>query len=650
LTTISRMVSATNRSDQCLPPNRFPTWLILGLSASSFYALLSPYGSVFHRLDSADVVNLLMKSHSVHPKLPSLPMHAWILALLVVTLVLVIIAELSENHEDERFRPSDKMLAMEVEAANCEAESTSGEESAEEEDAARRGHNSQGEMIWREEQGKSVLVPKFFLPTSAKKKGKSTPKRYKLAEVAKHNTKEDCWIVIESRVYNVTKFIDHHPGGWLPIVNMGGKDCTDAFANYHPASVYRKSLPSFYIGDCVDTLDEDAFTKEHREIRQILLRRGLFETNNMYYALKIIWLSSVFCASMALSLDSNASKSTHLFGGLLLAVFWQQLAFVGHDIGHNSMSHKKWKETFLGILFGNTFGGISLGWWKRSHNVHHIVCNSVEHDPDIQHPPVFAVSDECFDTDKLAEGAEETDAVVDREKGFWSTYHEKWMTLDRLWQFLVCYQHWLFYPIMAVARFNLYAQGIVFIINCKKQDGWHAKNFHSLEAATMFLFLSGMSYVLLQLPPDERLAYALISHGFSGLLHVQICISHFTMDTYHGHAYNDASDEWFRMQLFTTMNVDSWRWMDFFHGGLQFQIEHHLYPRLPRHNLREARELVKPLCEKWDIHYHEPGFIAANVELIESMKATALKCRKYGLKAIGGKEETSLYEGLNAEG
>jgi len=293
--------------------------------------------------------------------------------------------------------------------------------------------------------------------------------------------------------------------------------------------------------------------------------------------------------------------------------------------------------------------GISLGWWKRSHNVHHIVCNSVQHDPDIQHPPVFAVSDECFDVKKLAEGATKGDAVVN-DTGYYSTYHEKWMTMDGIWKFFICYQHWLFYPIMAVARFNLYVQGIVFIVNCKKQDGWHAKHFQTLEAASIATFLGLLTWIIWQLPAEERVTYALASHALAGMLHVQICISHFTMDTYHGHAYNDASDEWFRMQLFTTMNVDSWRWMDFFHGGLQFQIEHHLYPRLPRHNLREARALVKPLCDKWGIHYHEPGFIQANIELISSMKATAFKCRNYGLKAVGGFKETSLYEGLMAEG
>tara|TARA_B110000305_G_scaffold166319_1_gene183903 strand:- start:11 stop:475 length:465 start_codon:yes stop_codon:yes gene_type:complete len=115
---------------------------------------------------------------------------------------------------------------------------------------------------------------------------------------------------------------------------------------------------------------------------------------------------------------------------------------------------------------------------------------SIEHDPDIQHLPVFAVSENCFDTDKLVAGG----AIMDKEdlkKGFYSTYHEKYMTMDFLWKFLVSYQHFLFYPIMAVARFNLYAQGIIFIYNCKQQDGWHAKNFQKLEAVSMAMFLTG---------------------------------------------------------------------------------------------------------------------------------------------------------------
>jgi len=151
----------------------------------------------------------------------------------------------------------------------------------------------------------------------------------------------------------------------------------------------------------------------------------LFETNSYYYHTKIFaWLLPLFLTSLLLT----ALPQTYppkLIGAVGMALFWQQLAFVGHDVGHNSISHKKWKDTFLGVLFGNSFGGISLGWWKRSHNVHHVVCNSVEHDPDIQHMPLFAVSDEVFDLGKL-----NVAGVGEKEGGFWSTYHEKVVRSD----------------------------------------------------------------------------------------------------------------------------------------------------------------------------------------------------------------------------
>merc|ERR1712146_328957 len=117
--------------------------------------------------------------------------------------------------------------------------------------------------------------------------------------------------------------------------------------------------------------------------------------------------------------------------------------------------------------------------------------------------------------------------------------------------------------------------------------------------------------------------------------HVQICLSHFSMATYHDCGGENVkgknfkgSDEWFRMQVATTMNIDCPWYMDWFHGGLQFQIEHHLWPRLPRHNLRYARKLTKALCEKHKLHYHEKPFFAANAELMGGLYDVAMKARK----------------------
>ena len=561
--------------------------------------------------------------------------------------------ERAEAHEGENVPkgmtpPSKEDIAEELQClyppspSLCESESsTESSSDSSSDEAEKEKDDADPGLIWREEDGKSVLVKKFFMPRRRNfKEMKLTMK-----EVEKHNTRDDCWIVIESRCYDITKYVDVHPGGWLPLQNMAGKDCTDAFANYHPASVYEKLLPRFYIGYVTDTLDSLEFTKGHREIRQELLRRGLFETNEYYYYLKITWLLLLWVASVYCTLLPD-SPSLHKLGAVLMAIFWQQLAFVGHDVGHNAISHKKWKDTFIGVLLGNTFGGISLGWWKRSHNVHHIVCNSIEHDPDIQHMPIFAVTDDIFDKDKLRKAG----VYDEKKKGFWTSYHDHFISADFASSLLVSYQHWLFYPIMAVARFNLYIQGWIFCIMAWKQDAWYAKRYQALEFGTLTTFLVWMVCLVMSLPSNERLSWLLISHSIAGILHVQICLSHFTMDTYHGHAYNDVKDEWFTMQCVTTMNVDTYRCMDFIHGGLQFQIEHHLFPRLPRHNLREARALVKPFAEKWGIRYHEQGFIDCNKELVNGLRSVAHKCRKYGIKAVGGFENTQLYDGLHAEG
>lgn len=478
-------------------------------------------------------------------------------------------------------------------------------------------------MLYRELEGKSVLVPKFTIRETAAAKARVRT-GITMKELAKHDKKDDCWICVDGKAYDVTAYIDRHPGGWLPIVNMAGKDCTDAFANYHPANVYKNLLPSYYIGDIEDYKLSD-FVKEHRAIRQQLLREGLFETNYAYYAKYFVWYTTLFASAMYLTLGCSCAWS-RLAGAALLGLFWQQFAFFGHDIGHNAITHKRSQDLFWGIAVCNTLGGISLGWWKRSHNVHHIVCNSIEADPDIQHLPAFAVNEGIFGK-------------------FYSSYHSKWFVTGWLERFLVSYQHWLFYPLMFIyARWNLYVQSYLLLLSPEKTP------LKKLELGCLVLFAVWMTAVVSTLPTTaERIAYVLIAHGVSGILHVQICLSHFALESYNGRAYNDDSDEWFRLQLKTTQNVDCSPWMDWFHGGLQFQIEHHLWPRLPRHNLRRARELTKELCKKHKVHYQEPGFIEGNIHLIKHMYDMALKARDLK-RGDAGFYHSPLWEGLNAEG
>ncbi|RDD46581.1 Delta(8)-fatty-acid desaturase [Trichoplax sp. H2] len=434
----------------------------------------------------------------------------------------------------------------------------------------------------------------------ARKKNINTP--YTIEEIAKHNTENDLWIIINNKVYDVTKWIPYHPGGNLPILNLGGHDVTDAFRGFHPDWAFKK-LSAFQVG-ILTGYEPNQVVKDYRALDEKLRREGYYKTHYMFYAKLYLWLSFLFCLSMYLTIYTTELK-WQMLGALVLGMFWQQLAFVGHDTGHISISHNRDIDGWIGSTVGNFFGGVSLAWWKRTHNVHHVVPNSVQHDPDIQHLPIFAV----------------TDKVI--PDGVFSNYHKKQMTFDSFAKFMVSNQHIFYYPVMAVARFNLYLQSILLLfsnvdVQCRKA-----------EIVSVGLFWCWYIKVLGFLPSTSAMiAYVLISHVVAGLVHVQICLSHFPMETYDGVPYNSDDECYCITQLKTTLNVDCPEWLDWFHGGLQFQVEHHLFPRLPRHNLRHARKLVKELCKKHNLPYYEYGFVEANRLLLLTLKNAAEVAKK----------------------
>merc|ERR1719393_1093509 len=88
-------------------------------------------------------------------------------------------------------------------------------------------------------------------PAKKEKKAKSSGGGggYTMAEVAKHTTKGDCWVVVAGEVLNVTDFLKDHPGGELAILTFGGKDATEEFNMIHPPDVIPKYAPYATIGD-----------------------------------------------------------------------------------------------------------------------------------------------------------------------------------------------------------------------------------------------------------------------------------------------------------------------------------------------------------------------------------------------------------------
>jgi fatty acid desaturase len=185
---------------------------------------------------------------------------------------------------------------------------------------------------------------------------------------------------------------------------------------------------------------------------------------------------------------------------------------------------------------------------------------------------------------------------------------------------------------MFFARWNLYFQGVV---RLALGDRTLAA---SLEAAALLFFFTWMGVLVAAVGRGEetlfaafaaRVVYLLICNGVAGILHVQISVSHFSQPTIKTRA-TDEGVSFLEAQLAGTLNITLPSGADFLFGGLQFQIEHHLFPRLPAEALRALQPRVRALAKAHGLAYNEATFSGANTKLYESLKATAKAALAHG--------------------
>ncbi|SCU88114.1 LAMI_0D08834g1_1 [Lachancea mirantina] len=345
--------------------------------------------------------------------------------------------------------------------------------------------------------------------------------------------------------------------------------------------------------DLIDLPDLDPKTQkwlsdEYNKTHQAVIAANLYECHYSRYLKEFLRIGSLFALSFYLLFYRDAK----IWSAIVLGAAWQQLVFIAHDAGHISITHNYQADNILGMVIASWIGGLSLGWWKRNHNVHHLVTNDPIHDPDIQHLPFFAVSTRLL-------------------KNVYSTYYEKFLWFDKLAQKTIPIQNYLYYPILAFGRFNLYRLSWTHVLLGLGPRKGKAAWFRYFELAGLTFFNYWFFYLIVYRSIHtnwERFAYVMISHITTMLVHVQITLSHFAMST----SDLGVTESFPMRQLRTSMDVDCARWLDFLHGGLQFQVVHHLFPRLPRHNLRDAQPYVIDLCQRVGLTYSIYGFAKGN--------------------------------------
>ncbi|KAG4169877.1 hypothetical protein ERO13_A12G109900v2 [Gossypium hirsutum] len=217
-----------------------------------------------------------------------------------------------------------------------------------------------------------------------------------IQQLEQHNKAGDLWVSINGKVYNVSDWSKYHPGGETPLLNLAGKDVTDAFTAYHPTTAWQY-LNKFFTGYRLKDYEVSEVSKDYRNIIHEFTKAGMFENKGHTAVFTLTSVAAMFGFVFYGVLCCN-SLWVHLCSAMVLGMAWIQSAYIGHDSGHYIvMSGHGWNK-FVQLITGNCLTGISIAWWKWTHNAHHIACNSLDYDPDLQHIPVFAVSSRLFNS------------------------------------------------------------------------------------------------------------------------------------------------------------------------------------------------------------------------------------------------------------
>lgn len=349
----------------------------------------------------------------------------------------------------------------------------------------------------------------------------------------------------------------------------------------------------------LDAATQADITRRFRALHQRVHDEGYYDCRFAEYGKELARYSTLF-AIFVVFLHLGWYTTSACFLGL----FWHQIMFTAHDAGHRGITHNFVIDSLIGIFIGNFCSGLSIGWWKSSHNVHHFVTNDPVHDPDIQNVPLFATSPAFFTSIK-------------------SSYYNRFCFVwDAAADFVVAYQKYTYYPVMAVARFNLYFLSWSHLLSRRSITRGSASWTRSVEIVSIACYIFLYFYILLYrtIPTwFDRAVFLLVSHLITMPLHVQITLSHWGTST----SDLGPQEAFAQRQLRTTMDVACPAWLDFIHGGLQFQAVHHLFPRVPRHNLRKLQGLVKEFCTETGIEYLILGFLDGNKDVLSKLQQVA---------------------------
>ncbi|HVB77005.1 MAG TPA: acyl-CoA desaturase [Candidatus Nitrosotalea sp.] len=318
-----------------------------------------------------------------------------------------------------------------------------------------------------------------------------------------------------------------------------------------------------------------ASPSDYARLKQRVSGAGLLDKQPWYYAMCI-------SANMAmLGLGLLLLLLLHGPGALALDALWLgwvtgQLGFQLHDAGHKQMFERNSLNDLVGFLTGNLLLGMSYGWWVYKHNRHHANPNHVDYDPDINN---------------LAISYNQAQALERRGPIRW----------------LAAHQAYAFFPMLGLLGLSMHASGVAHLLSARAR---RRRLEFSLLAAHFVLYIG---FLVLVLGPALALLVIAIHKISSGFYMASVFApNHKGMPQ----VDSDSQLDFLRSQVLTARNVRSGAATDLWYGSLNYQIEHHLFPAMPRNRIRAAHSIIRDFCAEVAVPYYETSMLQSYRELL----------------------------------
>lgn len=309
--------------------------------------------------------------------------------------------------------------------------------------------------------------------------------------------------------------------------------------------------------------------KLFKELKERVRAEGLLDKTPIRGAVEIIIVLALFTLSLYSVEHFHFLITTALF---VLTIM--RSTFVSHDLIHGQYFERKMNKK-ISYIFANLIMGISSSWWENKHNIlHHTFTNIINKDTDID----------------MAGGA-----FIGR-KGYGKFFHK--------------HQHTLFWFFLPLIYFSFWYSSIKFNI---KKAHYGELFLHGINLLVPLYVISiyGLNDGLLLMAA----IYALWSIWFGAV----IVTNHLGLEMFDEDEYNDFT--WFELQTRTSRNVRG-RWLiHWLYGGLNTQVEHHLFPKAPRFHLLKVAKITEDFCQEHGIYYINVAPYKAYCDIYDFLKA-----------------------------